>query len=145
VGARWCEPGQRWHLLLPPDATVVELPGTPWRRRRILADVSALPAGTMVALVDDAPMSRPRGRRFARAARISIDREYLALPRLASAVCLVEEAPATTGWASRSVLTVPPGISRLHATVDAGVRVLRRRPALLGALAPGHIVLGRRT
>jgi hypothetical protein len=141
----WCEPGHRWRLLLPAGTTVVELPASPWARRRVRRQVAALPPGTTVALVDDAPASRLRGRRLARAAHVRLDREYVALPRLASAVCLVQDAPASTRWAVAGMLTVPPGVAVLHAPLDAAIRLLRRSPARLGGLAPGRVLVGERT
>lgn len=123
----WSEPGQRWRLLLPPDATVV-------------ADGGAVPAAGTVALTG--PRRRVHAR--ARAAGIAVEREYAALPSLGRPVLVVALAPGPLAWATRAVLTVPPGVTRRHAAYSLLIRLVRAWPGLLGLLPVEHVVVGRR-
>jgi hypothetical protein len=128
----WTEPGQRWRLLVPAGALVVDA-GT-------VADRSAadLPSGATVVLVG----ARRRVRAHVRAAGLTVDTEYLALPSLARPVVL---APAAAlGWTSRAVLTVPPGVTRLHRPYSLAIGAVRVVPRLLRLLARDRVVVGRR-
>lgn len=136
-----------WRLMLPDVQTMLLARPGPTAARAICRRLAALPPGTAVVLVDDLPGSRRRTRRLAARAGVTVEREYAVLPRLASAVLVVEDTPATVSWATRTLLAVPPGTTRLAGPLDLAVRVLRRwaPPWLLGALAPGRVLLGRRT
>jgi hypothetical protein len=129
----WTQPGQRWRLLVPAGALVVDA-GT------VAPDRSAadLPPGATVVLVG----SRRRVRAHARAAGLAVEAEYLALPSLARTVVL---APAAAlGWTSQAVLTVPPGVTRLHRPYSLAIGAVRLVPRLLRLMARDRVVVGRR-
>jgi hypothetical protein len=140
-------PGLPWSLLVPSGCTVVELPG---RGKpaidRLLAGLQCLPAGSSVLLLDGRAGSRTRLRAMARAGGLDVVHEYVVLPRLASALFVMDDDPATVRWVCRSVLTVPPGTTVLAAPVDLAVRLLRAAAPwwLLGRLAPGRALVGLR-
>jgi hypothetical protein len=103
---------ERWKqnrlVVAPHDAFVAEV--APLRRSDALRrEVGALPAGSPVVLCSAPPFARRRCRRFASAAGIDIDREYLALPTPAAPAYLVEDAPVATAYFVRSILVAPPG------------------------------------
>ena len=129
----WTEAGQRWRLLVPAGALVVDA-GT------IDADRSAadLPSGATVVLVG----ARRQVRAHVRAAGLTVDTEYLALPSLAATVVLTPAA--ALGWTSRAVLTVPPGVTRLHRPYSLAIGAVRVVPRLLRLLARDRVVVGRR-
>lgn len=129
----WTRPGQRWRLVVPAGAVVIDAGAT--APRRSAAD---LPPGATVVLAG----ARRRVRAHARAAGLRVEAEYLALPSLAGAVVL---APAAAlPWAARSVLTVPPGVTRLHPLWSVAVAAVRTVPGLLRLLARDRVVVGRR-
>jgi hypothetical protein len=140
----WAEQGQRWRLLAPKDAVIIELAS--WRRgaRRAAARLRALAPGTPVVLLDHRPGGRLRARRVAASGLMIMDHQYVALPSLRTAIVLAEDSADALRWALRSLVAPPPGITRAHAPVDGAVRFLRRHPALLGWLAAGRVVVGRR-
>jgi hypothetical protein len=144
VTAPWTRPGERWRLLAPPDAVVVDTASLPRGARRRAARLRALPAGTPVVLLDRRPGSRRRARRIAASGVIIVDRQYVALPSLGRAIVLAEDTKAALAWACQSVVAPPPGLTWAHAPADAAVRVLRRLPRLAGTLAGGRVVVGRR-
>ncbi len=104
---------ERWRrnrrVIAPADALVAEV--APFRRRNgaLIRRVGALAAGSPVVVCSPPPFARYRCRRFASAAGIDIDREYLALPRPGAPAYLVEDAPAATAYFVRSILVPPPG------------------------------------
>jgi hypothetical protein len=142
VTAQWTTPGQRWRLLAPAEAVAVEVPSGRRAVRRTAAQLRALPAGTPVVLLDHRPGGRLRTRRVAATGAIVVDRQYVALPSLRRAIVVVEDTADTLRWACHSLVTPPPGVTWAHALVDAGVRILRRRPAAAGSLAAGRVVVG---
>ena len=122
----WTRPGQRWRLVVPAGAVVVDAEAVDSRRT-----VAALPAGATVVLTG----ARRRVRARARTAGLRVDAEYLALPSLAEAVVL---APlATLPWTARAVLTVPPGVTRLHPVYSVAIAAVRAVPGLLRFAGPG--------
>ena len=143
MAAQWTSPGQRWRLLAPGEAVVIEVASGLLRVRRTAARLRALPAGTAVVLLDHQPGGRRRARRMAAAGVITVDRQYVALPSLRSAILVAEDSGDSLSWACRSLVTTPPGITWAHPLVDAAVRILRRRPQLASWLAAGRIVVGR--
>ena len=143
MAAQWTSPGQRWRLLAPGEAVVVDFPSGLLRVRRTAARLRALPAGTPVVLLDHQPGGRWRAHRMAAAGVIIVERQYIALPSLRTAIVVAEDSTGSLRWACRSLVATPPGITRAHALVDAAVRVLRRHPGIAGWLAAGRIVVGR--
>ena len=123
---------QRWRLLLPAGAVVM----TVGRRRTAFRQVRDLPSGTTVALVG--------GRRLRGLARLSglrIRAEYVALPSLAMPVAISKVGREPLRWTARTVLTVPSGVTRLHAPMWFVVRLVRALPAVLPRMPAGDRVL----
>jgi hypothetical protein len=123
---------QRWRLLVPPDVAIVA--ARP--RDAALARLRELPSGTLVALVGG---RRLRG--LARRGRVRASAEYLALPTLATPVAITHITPDAMRWTARTVLTVPSGVTRLHAPAWAAVRLVRALPTLLSRLPAGDRIL----
>jgi len=122
------EPGRRWRLLVPAGGAVVDAATT------VPAD---LPSGGTVVLVGP----RRRVRALVRASRLAVDAEYLALPSLSRAVVLTRAGGLP--WTARAVLTVPPGVTRLHAVWSAAIAVVRMFPVLVGLAARDRVGVGR--
>jgi hypothetical protein len=129
----WTPPSQRWRLLVPAGALVVDadaVPPGPFG--------AELPPGADVVVVG----SGRRVRAHVRAAGLAVTGEYLALPSLAAPVVL---APASAlAWTSRAVLTVPPGVTRLHLAYAVAIMVARRCPGLLRWVVRDRVLIGRR-
>jgi hypothetical protein len=143
VTAQWTSPGQRWRLLAPSDAVVVDVPPGLLAARRVAVQLRALPAGTPVVLLDSRPGGHLRTRRIAAAGVLVVDRQYVALPSLRNAIVVAEDTSGCLLWACRSLVAPPPGVTWAHALVDIAVSFLRRRPGLAGWLAAGRVVVGR--
>ncbi|HEY2315214.1 MAG TPA: hypothetical protein VGH96_16515 [Streptosporangiaceae bacterium] len=139
---QWTTPGQRWRLLAPAGAAVVDLPSWPLAVRRTAERLRALPEGSPVILLDHRPGSR-RTRRVALASALTVDREYVALPSLRAAIVLVEDSRDSLRWACQSVVAPPPGSTWAHGPLHAAVALLRRYPGLAARLAAGRVVVGR--
>jgi hypothetical protein len=143
MAAQWTSPGERWRLLAPPDAVVVAMQAGPLAVRHATARLRSLPAGTPVVLLDSRPGGRRRARRVTAAGALLADRQYVALPSLRRAIVVAEDSPAALGWACRTLVAPPPGLTWAHGLADAVIRYLRRRPALAGLLAAGRVTVGR--
>jgi hypothetical protein len=141
VSAQWKSQGERWRLLAPGGSVVIAIPAGPRAIRRAAARVRALPAGAPVVLLDHRRGSL-RARRVAAASGCSIEREYVALPSLRTAVMFVEDAPSTLRFACRSLATPPPGLALAHGPAQLALWLLRRYPRLAPRLAAGRIVVG---
>jgi hypothetical protein len=127
-------PDQRWHLLLPKTAVIVDL-ALPTEAHDLLAGV---PSGTRVAVVGG-----PRSRRFARRHRVIVERVYLVVPSLAEPLVVTDTTGNALSWFTGSILTVPSGRTRLHLLFWTAVRVARRWPRLLAHAPIGErIVIG---
>jgi hypothetical protein len=142
VTAQWTAPGQRWRLLAPANAAVVDIPSGPFAVRRTAGLVRAVPGNSAVILLDRRPASR-RTRRIAKASAMTVEREYVALPSLRAAIVVVEDSRDPLTWTCRSLITPPPGSTWAHGLMHAGVAMLRRYPRLASRLAAGRIVVGR--
>ena len=142
--ASWTIPGQRWRLLAPADAVVVEVPSRPLAVGSTARRVRALPAGSPVVLLDYRPGSR-RTHRVAAASALTIDREYVALPSLRAPIVVVEDSNDALRWACRSLVAPPPGSTWAHGLVHTAVAVARRQPGLFARLAAGRVAVGRTT
>jgi hypothetical protein len=141
--AQWTSPGQRWRLLAPSGAVAVDVSSGPRAVRRAIVELRALPGGTPVVLLDYRPGGRLRARRIAAAGVIVVDRQYVALPSLRRAIVVAEDSKESLGWACRSIVAPPPGITWAHVLVDTAVKLLRRRPQLAGWVGAGRVVVGR--
>jgi hypothetical protein len=144
VTAGWAAPGQRWRLLAPDDAVVVQLTPGPLGVRRATARLRDLHQGAPVVLLDPRPGAKLRARRLVASGVITVDRQYLALPSLRRAIVVTEDTSAALSWALHCLVTPPPGITWAHSLADVAVRLLRRLPAVTGWLAAGWIIVGRR-
>lgn len=142
MAALWTLPGQRWRLLAPANAAVVDVPSRPLAVRKTIELVRALPGGSPVILLDHRPGSR-RTRRIASASALRVQREYIAVPSLRAAIMVVEDSSDSLRWTCRSLLTPPPGSTWAHAALHGLVAVLRRYPWLASRLAAGRVVVGR--
>ncbi|HEY2041951.1 MAG TPA: hypothetical protein VGH11_04675 [Jatrophihabitans sp.] len=129
----WSDPSSRW-LLLAADGTVPIEVQEPHETVQMLR---RLPAGTPVAIA---------GRRglhaVARQADIEAGLSYLALPATRTPVAITRSRVGLT-WVARSVLTVPPGGSRVHLLATAATWLARRHPPLLRLLG-GRVLMGVR-
>lgn len=102
---------ERWRqnplVLAPADAFVAEV--APLRTTAaLLGEVASLASGSPVILCSPPPFARRRCRRFASAAGVDIQREYLAVPTAAAPAYLVEDAPVAIAYFLRSILVPPP-------------------------------------
>lgn len=128
---------QRWRLLVPAGAVVVRI----GPRRTAIHQIRELPAGTIVALVGG---RRLRG--VARRAGLCVGAEYVALPSLATPVAITQMSRQPLRWTTRTMLTVPSGVARMHAPLWAAVRVVRAMPSLLARMPAGdRLVIGTRS
>ena len=128
---------QRWRLLVPADAVVVNV----GPRRVAVQQIRALPPQTVVVLVGGR-----RLRLLARRARLRIRAEYVALPSLATPVAITQRNRQALRFTARQVLTVPSGVARLHLPVWLAIRLIRALPRLLGLVPAGdRLVLGTRS
>ena len=141
MDTQWKTQGQRWRLLAPGGSVVIGISAGPLAVRHAAARVRALPAGSPVVLLDHRRGSL-RARRVAAASGCSIDREYVALPSLRTAIMFVEDAPDPLGFACRSLVAPPPGLALAHGPAHAAIWLLRRHPRLASRLAAGRIVIG---
>jgi hypothetical protein len=135
-----------WRAVGPPGAARAHI-GRSWAGRRPLArSLRALPAGTPVVLSTPAPGATRRARRVAAAAGIAVEREYLAFPSASAPAYLVEDAPGSVRFFAATLLVAPPGMA-LGGAVETGLAALRAAGPwrLTRLLAPGRIVVGRRT
>lgn len=123
---------QRWRLLVPADAVVLE----PGPRRSTLQQISALPPQTTVALIGGR-----RLRRLARRARLEVRAEYLALPSIRTPVAVTECRPQAMRYTARTILTVPSGVTRQHLAVWLAVRLIQALPQLIARTPVGDRLL----
>lgn len=132
----------RWRLLAPADAVVVDVARGPRGRRRAVTVVRRLDAGSAVALRG----TRGALARVARDAGVDVRRELIPLPSLAHPLYLVEDDAASAHHLISQLLAVPPGISRLAGPLDAAMRVSSRaaRWRWVRRLFPWRIALGVR-
>ena len=117
MNATWTTPGERWRLLAPAAAVVIEIPSRPLAVRDAAARVRALPAGSTVILLDQRRGSL-RARRIAASAGVAVDREYVALPSLRRAIVVAEDSANALRWACRSLVAPPPAVTWAHGPVS---------------------------
>jgi hypothetical protein len=115
-------------------------------RRAQKQEIRDLPAGTPVVLFASAPGAIRRCRTFASDSGIALEREYLAFPSARSPAFLVEDAPAPVSAFVKRILVSPPrtGVST---PIRVALSVLRTVSPWrsIRAVAPGRVVVGRRT
>jgi hypothetical protein len=135
-----------WLAVGPAGAVAVDLGRSPSKLRVHEPKIRGLPAGTPVVLRASAPGAIRRCRRFAAAAGLELEREYLAFPSARSPAYLVEDVPATVGIFVKTALVTPPR-TPFATAVEACLSLLRAlRPwRLIRRIAPGRVVVGRRT
>jgi hypothetical protein len=140
---RWRE---NWRIVAPQGATRVEVGRSAAARRTQIDELAMLPAGTPVVLLARAPGAIGRCRRFAAAAGIALEREYLTFPSAVAPCHLVEDAPASISFYVDTVLVAPPGKVYSRA-IELCLSLLRRLPSWLfiRRLAPGRAAVGRRS
>jgi hypothetical protein len=129
-------------VLAAPDAVVVDVPRGRRARRAAAAALRALPAGRGVVL---------RGSSFsvnevARAARVRIVRELIALPSATTPAYLVEDDAAPLALLCGEFLSVPPGLVRLAGPAGVLLRVgaIAARSRLARHLLHSRIAVGWR-
>jgi hypothetical protein len=132
----------RWRLVTPPDAVVVDIGAGRSGQRAAAATVAGLHPGCNVVLRG----SRGAVRRVARDAGVDITRELIPLPTRAAPAYLVEDDRASLAVLCTDLLSVPPGLVRLAGPADALLRLAARvaplRPVRL--LLRWRIAIGRR-
>jgi hypothetical protein len=121
----------------------VEVGSGPRGIRRAITELRALPGGTPVVLLDHRPGGRFRAGRIAAAGVMVIDSQYVALPSLRRAIVIAADSRDSLGWACRSLVAPPPGITWAHALLDTAVKLLRRRPGVVSWVGAGRVVVGR--
>jgi len=138
VAPAWTE---RWRVVAPAGAVRVDVD---LRGRPAGAARPGLAPGTPVALCASGLVARRRVRRAASRAGIQVDREYVALPSAASPAFLVEDGTAALDYFRTRILAAPPGMTTLAGVAEVAIRALRVLPvAVLSALAPGRVAIGR--
>ncbi|KRE97505.1 hypothetical protein ASG76_01965 [Nocardioides sp. Soil774] len=134
--ARWA--GAPWLALCDEDAVEIRDPR--------VEDIRRVAPGTTVVLVCDEPLSRWRLRRLAARAGMAIERELIAVPHTRSPVVLLDETESAVTHFWSDVITVPPGLTLALVPASVVLRLARMLPwRWTGALAPGRVVIGRRS
>jgi hypothetical protein len=135
-----------WLAVSPSGAVRVDLQRSAAKRRELKRMIRDLPAGTPIVLCASAPAAIGRCRTFASEAGIELEREYLAFPSTGAPAYLVEDAPAPVRVFVKTIL-MAPSWTALSAAMDAGLSVLRALNLwrLIRTIAPGRVVVGRRT
>jgi hypothetical protein len=127
-----------WRVLAPDGAVELRDPD--------VAALRALPSGTSVVLLADGPGSRHRLRRRAARGGVEVQRELVAVPRTSAPLALVDDEEAAVRHFWTRVVAVPPGSAWSRPVLGAVLLVGRRLPwRATGLLAPGRVVVGRRT
>lgn len=140
---RWQE---NWRVVGAPGAVRVDVGRSAAKRRISNQIVRALPAGTPVVLCASAPGAIGRCEDLASEVGIELERAYLAFPSADAPAFLVEDDPAPVGVFVQTVLAAPPRTA-FALPIEAGLSLLRPvNPwRLLRRIAPGRIVVGKRT
>lgn len=133
---------EQWRLLAPADTVVIDIARGPEGRRRAVAAVRGLDAGSAVALRG----TRSALARVAQAGGVDVRRELIPLPSLAHPLYLVEDDAASAHHLIAHLLSVPPGVSWLAGPLDFAMRVSSRAARLqwVRRLFPWRIAMGVR-
>ncbi|MGH3445761.1 MAG: hypothetical protein ACRDPB_10340 [Nocardioidaceae bacterium] len=130
--------GAPWLALCVPGAVQLRDPSS--------SELRALPPGSAVVLVSDRPLSRRRLRASARRAGVVVERELIVLPSTAHPVAAVDDTGSAVRHFWQAVAAVPPGLALSAAPAALGLRLARAVPwRWTGAVAPGRVLIGRRT
>ncbi len=134
-----------WRLLTSSTALHLELPVSPEVGSRLQRQIRSLAPGASVVLSCAAIGSRWLCRRFARDAGIEILREYVAIPSAAPPTTYVQETASVLRYFFTEVSVLPGGGAAISALLAAAKKTARFvfPAALIGALAPARIVVGR--
>lgn len=137
-------PRDRWRLLDPGGAVVVQRSWRSWLDRRT-DEVSSLPSRTPVVVEANGFAAAWRCNRFVRKAKLIVDERFIALPSLAHEAIRVENTPAGRAYFCSALLTVPPGSGRATPVLDLAVSVARiaARTRLLATMARGCVLVAR--
>lgn len=132
----------RYQVLAAPDAAVVDVPRGRRGRRAAAALLRALPAGRGVVLRG----SSASVHEVARAARVRIVRELIALPSATTPAYLVDDDAAPLTLLCTELLSVPPGLVRLAGPAGMLLRVgaVAARSRLARRLLHSRIAVGWR-
>ena len=135
-----------WRSVSGGDALRVELSHSRAERRARLAAIRELASGSRVVITASAPRAAGRCRAFASEAGLELEREYLAFPSAGAPAYLVQDEPAPVRLFVSNVLVAPPR-TRLSLPIGVALGLLRRIRSwrLVRLLAPGRVVVGRRT
>ena len=127
-----------WSVFCEPDVVLLHRPTARAVRR--------VPAGRQVAIALEGPFARLRLRALARRCGVSLSRELVAVPSVFAPVAVFDDEESAVRRFWTCVVTVPPGVTAGSPALTAGLRVARRLPwSWTGALAPGRVIIGRRT
>lgn len=126
-----------WRLFAAPEVVVLRDPDP--------AELSGLPAGTRVAVVTDRPLARRALRTLVAAGGLAIERELVALPSTRRPLLVLDDDEVTVRFLWQALALVPPGVRR-QAAATLLLASARRLPwPATGALAPGRVLLGRKS
>jgi len=139
---RWRD---NWLVVSPSGALRVDLERSSVMRDGLERRISELPSGSPVVLIASAPGAIRRCRRFAAAADVHLETEYLAFPSARAPAYLVEDDPAPLRLFINTILAIPPGSAFGNALAAAlGVVRVLRPWRLIRSIAPGRVAVGRR-
>ncbi|MDX6246895.1 MAG: hypothetical protein QOF10_255 [Kribbellaceae bacterium] len=110
------------------------------------AGVGRLAPDLPVVLLDQRPFARRRLRRLARRFSVEVEREFIVLPTMRSAIVLIDDTEAAVRHFWTAIATVPPGLAITALPASALLGLARILPwSWTGAIAPGRALVGRRS
>jgi hypothetical protein len=131
-------PVSPWLQLCPPGTVDIDVRSGAVRPDQLAAEV--------VVLVDQRPFSRRRLRRLAAELGIVLEREFVVLPTVERPLMVIDDTKEAVRFFWTAVATVPPGLALTAVPASALLGIARRAPwRWTGALAPGRVVIGRRS
>ena len=132
----------RYQVIAAPDALIVDVPRSRSARRATAVAVRALPPGRGVVLRGSSSAVHA----LARAGRVRIARELIALPSATSPAYLVEDDAVPLALLCTAFLSVPPGLVRLAGPAGGLLRVgaLAGRSRLVRLVLRSRIAVGWR-
>ncbi len=135
-----------WLAISPPGAVRVDLKRGGANHQALERRIRNLQPGTPVVVCASPPRAIRRCRRFASGAAIELEHEYLAFPSAATPAYLVEDHAAPVRVFVSTVLAAPPRM-KFSLPIAAGLGLLRvfKPWRVLRTIAPGRVVVGRRT
>ena len=126
-----------WAVLCENDAVLMAAP-----TRQALR---AVPSGRQVALAVDRPLAGLWLHRLARRCDVVVERELIVVPTTANPIAVLDDEESAVRHFWRSVVAVPPGITRAALPATVVLAAARSLPwSWTGAMAPGRVVIGRR-